>query len=83
MNLPADRKIIIIDCRDMEPPDPFVTVMKAVDQLSNDEAILMRHRHPPRLLFPKLIELGLNHEMHSMPDGSIELLIWRAANENR
>ena len=71
------RKIITIDCRELEPPEPFVKVMEAVNTLSEDEAVLMIHRKKPRLLLPKLEELGMKYELTEKGESEIELLIWR------
>jgi len=72
-----NRKIITVDCRDLEPPEPLVKVLEAIEEMRNDEAVLMIHRKRPRLLFPKLREKGLSFSMTEAPDESIELLIWR------
>ncbi len=72
------RKIITIDCRELEPPEPFVKVMEAVNRLSLDEAVLMIHRKQPRLLFPKLEELGMKYELTDKGESGIEILIWRS-----
>jgi len=72
-----DRKIITVDCRDLEPPEPFVTVLEAIERMKDDEAVLMIHRKSPRLLFPRLKEKGLSFSMTETSGGSIELLIWR------
>jgi len=74
-----NRKIITIDCRELIPPEPLIKVMKSVEDMKDDEAILMLHRHNPCHLFPKLEERGLKSEMKEFEDGSVEILIW---NEN-
>ncbi len=71
------RTIITIDCRDLEPPEPFVKVMEAVGRMKDNEALLMLHRHTPRHLFPKLEERGLKYEIKEFEDSSVEILIWR------
>lgn len=72
-----NRKVITIDCRDLEPPEPFVKVLEAIEGMKDNEAVLMIHRKRPRLLFPKLKEKALNFNLTEKPDQSIELLIWR------
>ena len=70
-------KIIIVDCRELEPPEPMVKVLEAVNDMEADEAVLMIHRKMPRLLFSKLDELGFSHEVTEESEGLIKLLIWR------
>jgi len=78
-NIKKTRRIISIDCRELLPPEPLVKVMTSVENLKDDEAILMLHRHNPCSLFPKLEERGLKSDMKEFEDGSVEILIW---NEN-
>lgn len=70
-------KIIIVDCRELEPPEPMVKVLEAVNDMAEDEAVLMIHRKVPRLLFSKLDELGFSHELTEETEGLVKLLIWR------
>jgi uncharacterized protein (DUF2249 family) len=76
-NIKDSRKIITIDCRELLPPEPLVKVMTSVENLKDDEAILMLHRHNPCSLFPKLEERDLKSEMKEFEDGSVEILIWK------
>lgn len=70
-------RIITVDCRDLEPPEPMVKVLEAVNDMAPDEAVLMIHRKMPRLLFSKLEELGFSHDVTEESDGLIKLLIWK------
>ena len=78
-NIKDNRKIITVDCRELLPPEPMVKVMQSVENMKDDEAILMLHRHNPCSLIPKLEERGLKSEIKEFEDGSVEILIW---NEN-
>ena len=71
------RKIITIDCRDLEPPEPMIQVLEAVHLMGDDEAVMMVHRKRPRLLFPRLMELGLKHEITEEDENLVKILIWR------
>lgn len=72
-----DLKIITVDCRELLPPEPMVQVLKAIEKMKNDEAVLMLHRKKPNLLFSKLKEKGLDFELTEKSEDNIELLIWR------
>ena len=71
------RKIITIDCRELEPPEPMVKVLEAVHVMGDDEAVMMVHRKRPRLLFPRLEELALKHEITEESESLVKILIWR------
>lgn len=71
---------ILIDTREMEPPEPLVRVMEAVEQFKETEKIVMLHRHKPCQLLDKLNALGLNYNIIENNDGSVELTIWRDSN---
>ena len=70
-------KIITIDCSELEPPEPFVKVLEAVQDMGKDEAVLMVHRKPPRLLISRLKELGFHFDLKEGPGESVRLLIWK------
>ncbi len=70
-------KVITVDCRELEPPEPMVRVLEAVESMADGEAVLMLHRQKPCLLLPRLDEMGLEYELAEKEDGSVELLIWR------
>ncbi|MDT8316797.1 MAG: DUF2249 domain-containing protein [bacterium] len=70
-------KIIVVDCRELEPPEPMIKVLEAVNNMADDEAVIMIHRKMPRLLFSRLDELGFSHEVTEESEGFIKLLIWR------
>lgn len=71
------RKIITIDCRDLEPPEPMIKVLEAAQLMEDDEALMMVHRKKPRLLFPRLEELGLKYKLEEESENLVKILIWR------
>lgn len=70
-------KTITVDCRELEPPEPMLKVLEAVSGMADDEAVLMVHRQVPRLLLPRLDQMGLRYELTEEIKGLIKLLIWR------
>lgn len=73
----TNRKIIMVDCRELFPPEPMIKVLKAVEKMKDDEAVLMLHRHNPVHLFAKLDEKSMKYQIKELNDGSIQFLIWR------
>ena len=47
------RKTKILDCRELEPPEPMVRVLEAVEELQENETVLMIHRKEPILIYGK------------------------------
>ena len=73
----SSKKIINLDCRDLEPPEPMVKVLEAVQAMTAGEAVLMIHRKVPRLLLPRLKEMGLTFRLIEEQAHSVKLYIWR------
>jgi len=55
----------------------MIKVLEAVHVMDDDEAVMMIHRKRPRLLFPRLEELGLKHEIKEEREDLVKILIWR------
>ncbi|MDP6179226.1 MAG: DUF2249 domain-containing protein [Desulfatiglandales bacterium] len=72
-----ERRVIPVDCREMQAPEPMIAVLEAVSGMQENEAVLMLHRQKPIHLFPKLEDSGLCYELEEEEDGSIQLLIWQ------
>lgn len=73
----TNNNTIIIDCRDMEPPEPMVAVLEQVETLEKDQKIIMIHRKEPNLLYAKLKERGCEFALKTFENASIELTIWK------
>ena len=68
----------VIDARQLEPPEPFVLTMEALDTLPADEKLLLLLFREPHPLFRILKQNGYNYESELVADGTFEILIWRA-----
>ena len=78
-SVPGGHSIITVDCRELEPPEPMVVVLEAVEKLQKTEVLKMLHRQVPGPLFPLLEERGMLTHLDKFEDGSIELWIWQEA----
>ena len=73
MNSPqADR---IVDGRDLEPPEPFVLTMEALDAIQPGQSVLLRLRREPLPLYRALELNGFVWETTNFDDGTVEILI--------
>ncbi|MBF0275309.1 MAG: DUF2249 domain-containing protein [Nitrospinae bacterium] len=71
------KNIITVDCREMEPPNPMLSVLEAVEKMNKDDVVCMLHRKNPIPLYEKLVERGLHYDLKELEGGHIELLIWK------
>jgi len=68
-------KLIEIDARGLEPPEPMEKVMQTLDLLHSGQHIrLLLHREPFRL-YPILQSRGYRHDTMPQADGSYVILI--------
>jgi uncharacterized protein (DUF2249 family) len=68
---------ITIDARDMEPPEPFVVTMEALDLLGAGQTLKLILLREPFPLYRALQKQGFTHRTEITPQGTIEILIWR------
>lgn len=68
----------VVDARYLEPPEPFVRTMDALDELPEGEKLLLLLYREPHPLYRVLAQNGYRHQTELVPDGTFEVLIWRA-----
>ena len=67
----------ILDVRGLEPPEPMVHVLEALERLGPGERLEVRHERKPLFLYPQLDERGFAHETDEPEPGMVRILIWR------
>ena len=72
----------VIDGRSMEPPEPFIQTMEALEHIGADQKVLLIARHEPFPLYRALDLNGFLWQTEKMSDGSAEVLIWRRENSD-
>ena len=72
---------IEIDCREMEPPEPMITVLASLPSLQQGQKIKMLHRIIPHPLFGKLQEKGFSYELEEKTKDSAMLDIQSSKNQ--
>lgn len=70
----ADR---VIDARDMEPPEPFVATMDALDAMDPAHKLLLILNREPHPLYRALLRQGYAYQTTVTADWTFEILIWR------
>lgn len=69
----------VIDARGLEPPEPFVLTMDALDRLPRGEKLLLQLYREPYPLYKALQANGFAYTVEHTGDGTVEILIWHAA----
>jgi len=68
--------MIVIDARDLEPPEPFERVMEALSDLAPGDRIKLILNREPHPLYRVLERNGYAYEPKWHDDGRCEILIW-------
>ena len=66
----------VIDGRNMEPPEPFVETMEALDTITPGQKVLLRLVREPFPLYRALELNGSEWKTERTPDGEFEILMW-------
>lgn len=69
----ADR---IVDGRGLEPPEPFVLTMQALDTIEPGQTVLLKLGREPFPLYRALELNGFAWRTTHTPDGTVEVLMW-------
>ena len=75
----ARKADIVIDAREMEPPEPFVATMDALESMDPNHRLLLILYREPHPLYRTLQKQGFAYSTEITPDYTIEILIWRKA----
>lgn len=68
--------MIVIDARELEPPEPFERVMEALSDLPKGDRILLILNREPFPLYRVLERNGYAYASQWHPDGRCEIEIW-------
>ncbi|MBK7356437.1 DUF2249 domain-containing protein [Propionivibrio sp.] len=66
----------IIDARFMEPPEPFVQTMDALDSIVPGQRVLLILGREPTPLYRALELNGFSWQTERTSDGTVEVLMW-------
>ena len=69
----ADR---VVDGRDLEPPEPFVRTMEALDAIEHGQKVLLLLGREPYPLYRALELNGFEWQTTHAADGTVEVLMW-------
>lgn len=66
-----------LDVRDLEPPQPMIKIVQALEKLQKGEVLEVLGSRPFVYLLPKLSEMGYEYELKETEEGFL-LRIWRS-----
>jgi uncharacterized protein (DUF2249 family) len=69
----------VLDVRGLEPPQPMLRVLQAVDRLGPGAELEVHHDRRPMFLYPQLDERGFIHETDEPEPGLVRIVIRRGA----
>jgi uncharacterized protein (DUF2249 family) len=67
-----------LDNRGLEPPEPMVRILGALETLGPGVELAALLDREPLLLFPQLAARGFDHALEAQTDGTYLLRVWRA-----
>ena len=69
---------IILDVRDLEPPEPYERATEVLQRLQAGQYVRMIAPRRPRLLYPWLAERGFCEDTRQRGEDLYEIFIWSA-----
>jgi tRNA 2-thiouridine synthesizing protein A len=66
---------MILDNRGLEPPQPMMRTLAALEKLKSGETLTIINDRRPMFLYEQLDELGYSYETVERDDGSFEITI--------
>ncbi len=73
----AGDEMVVLDVRGLEPPEPMVRTLEALEQLPEGKALLQINARVPQMLLPLLADRGFAYELMSETPNEVRGLIRR------
>ena len=70
-------KLVTVDVRELEMPQPMLTILSELDKLYEDEALHVYHKRIPVFLLPELTDRKFEYRIKEISDGNVHLLIYK------
>jgi len=77
--LKYNEKLIKLDVRHLEMPQPMIAILDAVDDLPCGSALFVYHKRIPVFLLPELRERNFDYRIKEIRDGEVQLLIFKTS----
>lgn len=70
-------KMINVDVRSMEMPQPMICILEECNKLPEGKALFVKHKRIPHFLFPELAALDLQWKLKVIDDDNVHIIIFR------
>src|SRR5690606_35855937 len=67
--------VIVLDVRDLEPPEPMVRTLEALERMPRGKTLLQINVRVPQFLLPKLDERGFVYDIREQSPDLVRLFI--------
>lgn len=74
---PLDAQSIILDVRELEPPEPLMRTLAALETLPDGQTLVQVNVRVPLFLLPLLAERGFDWDVDESQAGRVLVRIWR------
>lgn len=68
-------KVIEIDVRGLEPPEPMIKVLESLSSIDEETVLLVHHHREPAMLYPKLEERGYSAIANKIEENYYKVVI--------
>ena len=75
----ADEKTLVLDVRGLNPPEPLMRTLAALETLPEGHQLLQVNSRVPQFLFPMLVERGFACDVDESHADRVLVRIWRSA----
>ena len=72
-----ERTEVWLDVRDLEPPEPLVRTLEALEGLPKDSMLVQVNMRVPQFLLPILRERGFHFTIDESQENEVQVRIWR------
>lgn len=77
-----DRSVVVLDVRTLEPPEPMVRTLAALDELPPGGTLVQLNVRVPQFLLPRLEERGYTYEIREEGPDVVRVFIRRGQGEH-
>jgi len=71
-------KLVTVDVRELEMPQPMLTILAELDKLPADVALYVYHKRIPVFLLPELSDRKFDYRIKEIGEGEVHLLIFKS-----
>ncbi|MCF7981261.1 MAG: DUF2249 domain-containing protein [Pseudomonadales bacterium] len=74
-------KEVLLDLRELEPPEPFVQSLAALERLLPGQYLHLVHHRAPAMLYPELAPRGFVSQTQEHSSGLFHIVVWRETDD--